>query len=196
MRDERFDALARTCSRRGALAVAGLLAAGARPAVAGRVFSAGACDTGQLVATSVPAGGTIAQTFASEASGPVSKITLRIQNGKDDTGNFVVQLLGTVGTPLAFPDGQQVLASKTITRKNAPKGDNVVLAAKFKAKHAAQIETGTTYAVAVRKTGSDGVTVRAALGNACANGTGFTAVANGPFTQANVEIDYAVFVGF
>ena len=197
MRNGRFDAMTLALSRRGLVGGAALLAAGwgAHPA-AGTSVSAGACDTGQLAVSSAPVGGALAQTFVAAASGPVSKIRVRIQNSKDDTGNFVVRLLGTTGSSSPVPNGADVLATKTVKRKKAPKGDNVVLTVTFKAGQAAQIADGTAYAVAVPKTGSDGVALRSALGNVCPDGDGFQADAADIFAKVNVEFDYAVFVGF
>ena len=197
MRHGRFDAMTLALSRRGLVGGAALLAAGwgAHPA-AGTSVSAGACDTGQLAVSSAPVGGALAQTFVAAASGPVSKIRVRIQNSKDDTGNFVVRLLGTTGSSSPVPNGADVLATKTVKRKKAPKGDNVVLTVKFKAAQAAQIVDGTTYAVAVSKDGSDGVTLRSALGNVCPDGDGFQADATDIFAKVNVEFDHEVFVGF
>ena len=197
MRNGRFDAMTLALSRRGLVGGAALLAAGwgAHPA-AGTSVSAGACDTGQLAVSSAPVGGALAQTFVAAASGPVSKIRVRIQNSKDDTGNFVVRLLGTTGSSSPVPNGADVLATKTVKRKKAPKGDNVVLTVTFKAGQAAQIADGTAYAVAVSKTGSDGVALRSALGNVCPDGDGFQADAADIFAKVNVEFDYAVFVGF
>ena len=197
MRNGRFDAMTLALSRRGLVGGAALLAAGwgAHPA-AGTSVSAGACDTGQLAVSSAPVGGALAQTFVAAASGPVSKIRVRIQNSKDDTGNFVVRLLGTTGSSSPVPNGADVLANKTVKRKKAPKGDNVVLTVTFKAGQAAQIADGTAYAVAVSKTGSDGVALRSALGNVCPDGDGFQADAADIFAKVNVEFDYAVFVGF
>ena len=196
MRNGRFDAMTLALSRRGLVGGAALLAAGwgAHPA-AGTSVSAGACDTGQLAVSSAPVGGALAQTFVAAASGPVSKIRVRIQNSKDDTGNFVVRLLGTTGSSSPVPNGADVLATKTVKRKKAPKGDNVVLTVTFKAGQAAQIADGTAYAVAVSKTGSDGVALRSALGNVCPDGDGFQADAADIFAKVNVEFDYAVFVG-
>ena len=197
MRNGRFDAMTLALSRRGLVGGAALLAAGwgAHPA-AGTSVSAGACDTGQLAVSSAPVGGALAQTFVAAASGPVSKIRVRIQNSKDDTGNFVVRLLGTTGSSSPVPNGADVLATKTVKRKKAPKGDNVVLTVTFKAGQAAQIADGTAYAVAASKTGSDGVALRSALGNVCPDGDGFQADAADIFAKVNVEFDYAVFVGF
>ena len=150
-----FDRLAVVATRRGLAGVAaGALAARARPAAADPV-SAADCATTQAAVFGAER---VAQTFVAAVGGKVSALRLRVQNGPEESGKFVVQLL-EVDPDTAVPT-DKVLAAKRIKPSTLDGTDNVLLEARFKRKAAAKVVVGQRYAVAVFRDGSSLVNVR------------------------------------
>ena len=150
-----FDRLAVVATRRGLAGVAaGALAARARPAAADPV-SAADCATTQAAVFGAER---VAQTFVAAVGGKVSALRLRVQNGPEESGKFVVQLL-EVDPDTAVPT-DKVLAVKRIKPGTLDGTDNVLLEARFKRKAATKVVAGRRYAVAVFRDGSSLVNVR------------------------------------